>query len=53
MGIGRTVLPMTHDACRQFAAGAVLVVSNKTETRSLVHGLEQLGVPAFGPIWDS
>ena len=24
-----------------------------TTTRRLVHGLERLGIPAFGPIWDS
>ena len=44
---------MAHDECRDFAAEAVLVVSNKAATWSLVHGLERLGVPAFGPIWDS
>ena len=32
---------------------AVLVVSNKAMTWSLVHGLERLDVPTFGPIWDS
>jgi hypothetical protein len=47
------LLPMAHDMCRDFAAEAVLVVSNKAATWSLVHGLERLGVPAFGPIWDS
>jgi hypothetical protein len=47
------LLRMAHDACREFAAEAVLVVSNKAETWRLVHGLEQLGVPTFGPIWDS
>lgn len=30
-----------------------MVVSNKAGTWSVVHGLEKLGVPAFGPIWDS
>ena len=47
------LLRMAHDECRDFAAEAVLVVSNKAATWSLVHGLERLGVPAFGPIWDS
>jgi len=47
------LLRMAHDVCRDFGAEAVLVVSNKAATRSLVHGLERLGVPAFGPIWDS
>jgi hypothetical protein len=47
------LLQITRDACRDFQAEAVLVVANKAATRSLVHGLERLGVPAFGPIWDS
>ena len=47
------LLPMAHYVCRDFWAEAVQVVSNKAATRSLVHGLERLGVPAFGPIWDS
>jgi hypothetical protein len=47
------LLPMTHGVCRDFAAEAVLVVSNKITTWRLVHGLELLGTPAFGPIWDS
>jgi len=47
------LLPMTHGVCRDFAAEAVLVVSNKVATSRLVHGLEQRGMPAFGPIWDS
>jgi hypothetical protein len=47
------LLPVTHGVCRDFAAEAVLVVSNKVTTWKLVHGLESLGVPAFGPIWDS
>ena len=47
------LLRMAHDVCRDFAAEAVQVVSNKAATWSLVHGMERLGVPAFGPIWDS
>jgi hypothetical protein len=47
------LLAVAHGVCRDFAAEAVLVVSNKATTWSLVHGLERLGVPAFGPIWDS
>jgi hypothetical protein len=47
------LLRVAHDVCRDFAAEAVQVVSNKAGTWSLVHGLERLGVPAFGPIWDS
>ena len=47
------LLRVAHDVCRDFAAEAVQVVSNKAATWRLVHGLERLGVPAFGPIWDS
>jgi hypothetical protein len=47
------LLRLAHNVYRDFAAEAVLVVCNKAATRSLVHGLERLGVPAFGPIWDS
>jgi hypothetical protein len=47
------LLRVAHDVCRDFAADAVQVVSNKATTWRLVYGLERLGVPAFGPIWDS
>jgi hypothetical protein len=47
------LLRLAHQVSRDFAAEAVLVVSNKTGTWNVVHGLERLGVPAFGPIWDS
>jgi hypothetical protein len=44
---------LAHDACRDFDAKAVFVVSNKSATWRVVHGMERLGIPAFGPIWDS
>ena len=47
---------LVHLACqayREFDAEAVFVVSNQPTTRRLVHRLEQMGIPAFGPIWDS
>jgi hypothetical protein len=47
------LLRLAYEACREFAAEAALVVSNKAGTWSVVHGLERLGIPAFGPIWDS
>jgi hypothetical protein len=47
------LLRLAHQVSQDFAAEAVLVVSNKTGTWNVVHGLERLGVPAFGPIWDS
>jgi hypothetical protein len=34
-------------------AEAVICVSNKKLTWKVVHGIERLGVPALGPIWDS
>jgi hypothetical protein len=34
-------------------AEAVICVANKTVTWQVVHGLERIGIPAFGPIWDS
>jgi hypothetical protein len=47
------LLQLAYEQCRDFEAEAVLVVSNKTGTWNVVHGLERLGIPAFGPIWDS
>ncbi len=47
------LLRLAHDVSRDFAAEAALVVSNKPGTWNVVHGLEKLGLPAFGPIWDS
>jgi hypothetical protein len=44
---------LTHNACQEFGATAVIVVSNKPATWQIVHGMERLGYPAFGPIWDS
>ena len=44
---------LAHQAYQDFDAEAVFVVSNKATTLRLVHGMERLGIPAFGPIWDS
>ena len=44
---------LAHQACQDFAAEAVFVVSNKAATWRVVRGMERLGIPAFGPIWDS
>jgi hypothetical protein len=44
---------LAYDTVHDFGAEAVFVVSNKPTTWKLVHGLERLGIPAFGPIWDS
>lgn len=40
-------------ACEESAAEAVVVVSNKATTWSVVHGVERRGIPAVGPIFDS
>jgi hypothetical protein len=47
------LVQLAHDACREFDAEAVFVVSNKAATWRVVHGMERMGIPAFGPIWDS
>ncbi len=47
------LVALAHQATKDFRAEAVFVVSNKAATWRVVHGLERLGIPAFGPIWDS
>jgi hypothetical protein len=47
------VLQLACAAYVESGAEAVICVSNSTVTRQVVHGLEQCGIPAFGPIWDS
>lgn len=47
------LLRLACDAYEGFGAGAVFVVSNQPTTSRVVHELERLGIPAFGPIWDS
>jgi hypothetical protein len=47
------LVQLAQQAYQDFDAEAVFVVSNKPTTWRLVHGLERLGIPAFGPIWDS
>ena len=47
------VLQLAYGAYARSGAEAVICVSNSTVTRQVVHGLEQRGIPAFGPIWDS
>jgi hypothetical protein len=44
---------LAEDACRDFGAEAVFVVSNKPTTWRIVHAMQRRGIPAFGPIWDS
>ncbi|MFE9257850.1 hypothetical protein [Streptomyces sp. NPDC006879] len=44
---------LAHAAHRDFGAEAVICISNKKLTWQVVHGLERLGIPAYGAIWDS
>ncbi len=47
------MLRLAYQAYITSCAEAVICISNKTLTWSVVHGLEQRGIPAFGPVWDS
>ena len=47
------VLALAHAELVACGADAVICISNRAVTWSVVHGLEQRGIPAFGPIWDS
>ncbi|NEA30631.1 hypothetical protein [Streptomyces sp. SID13031] len=47
------MVKLTYSAYESSAAEAVICVSNKKLTWSVVHGMERLGIPALGPIWDS
>ncbi|MFY1679808.1 MULTISPECIES: hypothetical protein [unclassified Streptomyces] len=44
---------LAYAACREFDAEAVICISNKRLTWAVVHGMERLGIPAYGAIWDS
>lgn len=44
---------LAHAAYRSSGAEAVICIANKEVTWQVVHGLERLGIPACGPIWDS
>ena len=47
------VLALTHQEYLESDAEAVVCISNRAVTERVVHNLEQRGIPAFGPIWDS
>jgi len=47
------VLALTYEALRRTGAEAVICIAGKTVTWQVVSGIERLGIPAFGPIWDS
>lgn len=44
---------LAYQAYRDSGAEAVICISNKDATMRLVTELQQRGVPAYGPIWDS
>lgn len=46
-------LPTVLDLYKKTQSEAVIVISNPKLTINLVLDLQTLGVPAFGPIWDS
>lgn len=47
------MVDITYQAFKRSGAEAVIVISNKKLTYSVVHGMESRGIPAFGAIWDS
>ena len=47
------LLGLTLAAAAEDGAEAVVVVSNKPGTRSIVRGVERLGISAIGPVFDS
>ncbi|WP_218105684.1 hypothetical protein [Micromonospora inyonensis] len=47
------MLRLAYGAYATFGAEAVICVANKKVTWQVVHGLELVGVPAYGPIWDA
>lgn len=47
------MVQLAYDAYRDTGAEAVICISNKKLTWQVVHGLERLGIPAYGAIWDS
>lgn len=44
---------LAYQAYLESGAEAVICISNKAATTKLVRDLQQRGIPAFGPIWDS
>lgn len=47
------MLELAYATYAASGAEAVVCIANRTVTWHVVHGLEQRGIPAFGPIWDS
>ncbi|XP_010913110.1 adenylate-forming reductase 03009 [Elaeis guineensis] len=47
------IAQMTIDAARNWKAEVVVVTSNPQGSRDVVNACKAVGIPAFGPIWDS
>ncbi len=47
------MVKLANRAVQEFDAEAVICISNKKLTWLVVEGMERVGVPAFGAIWDS
>lgn len=47
------MVKLAYRAVQAFDAEAVIVISNKNLTWQVVEGMEQIGIPAYGAIWDS
>jgi hypothetical protein len=47
------VLALAYAAYLATGAEAVICVANRSVTQRVVHSLERMRIPAFGPIWDS
>jgi predicted ferric reductase len=47
------LVELAYKAYSSFGAEAVICISNKKLTWQVVHGMESLGIPAYGAIWDS
>lgn len=47
------MVKLAYRAVEAFDAEAVIVISNKKLTWQVVEGMERIGIPAYGAIWDS
>ncbi|GAB2613278.1 hypothetical protein GCM10027168_52510 [Streptomyces capparidis] len=47
------MVALAHRVWAESGAEAVICISNKKLTWQVVHGMERLGIPAYGAIWDS
>ncbi|GGM63468.1 hypothetical protein ACFFX1_14130 [Dactylosporangium sucinum] len=47
------VFALAYEALQRTGAEAVICIASTKVTWQVVSGIERLGIPAFGPIWDS